>query len=98
MWIARNKLTAPALLPDGRIDVVLADEQLPVVARRSPPEPRRRLTIRRDDAEVADRSESDRKPIAVIAPDELPHLAVALRLDRGQTAALNRWFQGRRTA
>jgi hypothetical protein len=107
-WITRRKLTAPALLPDGKIDVALADKQVLVIARRSPPRPRRRPAIRRDDdADVhpvegrgrpppGDRHE---EPIgAFVVVDELPGLAQRLRLDRGQVAALSRWFLGRRAA
>jgi hypothetical protein len=53
MWIGRQKLTAPALLPDGRIDVALADQQLPSVARRSPGGPRGPRVIRRKRASEA---------------------------------------------
>jgi hypothetical protein len=35
---------------------------------------------------------------AFVVVDELPGLADALHLDRGQVSALNRWFLRRRTA
>jgi hypothetical protein len=109
-WIARQRLTPPALLPDGKIDVALADQMLPTVTRRAAPAPRRRPAIRRDDAgdlHPVDRLQGrppgarhDREePIgAFVVVDELPGLAAALKLDRGQVSALNRWFLGRRTA
>jgi hypothetical protein len=58
-----------------------------------------------DDAEAADRRHGQGRPPGdrhdreeiVVAVDDLPRLAAALQLDRGQVAKLSRFF-GRRTA
>ena len=87
-WIARGKLTRPAIRRDGRINPVLADLQLGTRGAGRPDAAADNIMTGGDSYVIG----------AVIAPDQLPGLAQALRLDRGQVSALNRWFAGRRTA
>jgi hypothetical protein len=82
-WVTRGRLSPRAIRPDGRINPVLADRQLGTRCGAGQPDAA-------DDTAAAIG--------AFIAPGELPGLAQALRLDRGQISALNRWFAGRRTA
>ena len=78
-WVTRGKLSPPAIRPDGRINPVLADRQLGT--RRGAGRP--------------DATDNTAAAIgAFIAPGELPALAQALRLDRGQVSqAAGRWGQ-----
>jgi hypothetical protein len=72
-WIVRQWLTPPALRPDGRVNVALAEKQL--AAPRCRPGPR--AAEDRGGAQVPE-------PVgAFVAPQELPSLAAALHFDRG---------------